>query len=595
MTFAQMIHFVISEAVRFVTPIALASEWILVAAVALLVLSLPLYLGGSLAPLERLFAGVARRPVQAVLVCAVAPIALRLLLLPIVPVPVPSIHDEFSHLLLADTLAHGRLTNPTPAMWRHFESIHIIQRPSYNSMYPPAQGIFLAFGQVFFHEPWAGVELGIALLFAAMYWMFLGWLPRAWALFGVCIGILKLALIGFWVNSYMGGSVPAIGGALVVGSLPRLKSESARPLHSLAFGTGAAILLNSRPFEGGVLCAAIIAFLLPGLYRKFGSEGPRPWKRLVLPGASVLLASCILLGFYCYRVTGRTTRLPYQVNRSTYGWPENLAILPPKKIHLQDHVLQEMYELEVSHHDIYKTMPGLVDNLVTRAFDNWAYLLGPLLTLPFLLPIVRWERKARILVVLLAGIIALNFFQLLLYPYHLAPVIPVMFCLVAMGCQIIYEQVSRLGRGHGYMFAVLLPLSLIAVDGLKLFADDLEIPASSYWERGFEWHRDARLAVLEWLNGRPGNHLIIVRYAPEHPVNQEWVYNGADLEGSKVIWARELDKASNMRLLRYYAKREPWLLEADVYPPRVVPYPFLPDGSQRTDDCTPCGTTGTHQ
>jgi hypothetical protein len=65
----------------------------------------------------------------------------------------------------------------------------------------------------------------------------------------------------------------------------------------------------------------------------------------------------------------------------------------------------------------------------------------------------------------------------------------------------------------------------------------------------------------------------IVRWLQRRPVNQEWVYNGADLQNSNIIWARETGDESDLQLLEHYSDRHAWLLEADVYPQRVVPYP----------------------
>ena len=46
----------------------------------------------------------------------------------------------------------------------------------------------------------------------------------------------------------------------------------------------------------------------------------------------------------------------------------------------------------------------------------------------------------------------------------------------------------------------------------------------------------------------------------------EWVYNAADIDNSKVVWAREMDDADNLDLIRYYKNRTVWLVAAG-HPP----------------------------
>lgn len=570
MTFVESVRFLLDVASSFVSPEAVALQWELLFVAALAVWLAPAAAGRWLSPVRAAFVRLAGHRTAAIAFCGVLPVALRLALLGVYPVPEPSIHDEFSHLLLADTLVHGRLTNPPHPMWRHFESIHIIQQPTYNSMYPPGQGAFLALGIWLFHDPWAGVVISAGLMFAALCWMMQAWLPARWALFGTLLAILAFGVTSLWMNSYLGGAVPGLGGALVLGAVRRLKRPGHAVRHSILLGIGVVLLMNTRPFEGLVLTASALVLLAIGFW-------PHRHKRLYLaklaiPAASILALGLVFMGYYNWRVTGSPTRMPYQVNRDTYGWPENLGFLPAKQVVSPHPVLQKMYEKEIAHHQIYSSWNAFVGSLGQRAFDNWTFFCGPLLTIPLLfLPRVFRDRRTRPLVIILAVMLGLNLFQMVLYPYHLGPIVPAFFAVIAQGSRHLYVLLSRTGLRRGLAFAVILPLCVILVSAMKLQAADLDIPLS-YWEHGAESHRDARAYIEDWLSRRPGKQLVIVHYSSQHSPDQEWVYNRADIDASKVVWAREMDAPSDAELIRYFKDREVWLLNADANPPRVVPY-----------------------
>src|SRR4051812_203727 len=201
-----------------------------------------------------------RRGMCCVFVALVA-MSLRLVVLPLVPIPKPAIHDEFSYLLAGETFAHGRLTNPTPHLARFFETFHENLYPTYASIYPPAQGLFLALGIVLFGNAWFGVLLSIGLMCGLVCWAIQGWFHPRYGLYGGLLTLLIFGLDHYWINSYWGGALAACGGALVLGAIPRLVRKPS-PSSAVAAALGTLVLANSRPYEGLVFfCAACVGFL----------------------------------------------------------------------------------------------------------------------------------------------------------------------------------------------------------------------------------------------------------------------------------------------------------------------------------------------
>src|SRR5271166_2675575 len=121
--------------------------------------------------LERWIGRLAENKIRAVIVVGLFSFALCAGLSLSLGIPAPQTHDEFGYLLLGDTFAHGRITNPTPPLWEHFETIHQIEQPTYTAKYPPGQGVPLAVGE-WLGLPIIGVWLVTALSCATICWMF---------------------------------------------------------------------------------------------------------------------------------------------------------------------------------------------------------------------------------------------------------------------------------------------------------------------------------------------------------------------------------------------------------------------------------------
>ena len=257
--------------------------------------------------LERYFHRLSRRRGLAVALVGLIALGVRAALLPIESIPPPTIPDEFSYLLMSDTFAHGRMTNPTHPMSMHLDAPGVNQRPTYVSKYFPGPGLVLAFGQKILGHPFWGVWLSVGIMCASICWMLQGWFPPFWALLGSLLAIIRLGTFSYWANSYFGGALAAIGGALVLGAVPRIKRTN-RVTDSLILGIGLALLASSRPFEGLIFSLPVVAVLSAWCFSKLRSGGRSAVLRVVLPATLVLVVAFAAMLYYFWRATGSPFR-----------------------------------------------------------------------------------------------------------------------------------------------------------------------------------------------------------------------------------------------------------------------------------------------
>jgi len=565
--------------------------------------------------------------------------------------PVPRIHDEFSYLLLSNTLSSGHVANPSPPLPEFFDTFHVLLQPAYASKYFPAQGVFLAIGEKLTDHPAVGVWLSSALACAATCWMLQAWIGPVWALLGGLLMMVQFSVYSYWSQTYWGGMVAAFGGAMFFGAVRRLWDQFSTG-NALVLAGGLTILANSRPLEGFLAALPVSCLLLRRIWREQEWKQTRFWRSAILPAGIVLLFGALATGSYNRAITGSAWKPPYLLHEQQYQESPQFVFL-----HLRPKIVYSSYWIryyyEVREMQLYlsqRTVLNLSIMAARKLMTWWAFYCGILLSTPLVLAgLVRrgWIRYAQI--ALLAGflftaaiytprsaplriaidflalaqvtlfwfvfddfwprvaiatstlIVFESFFVKYFFPHYFAPA----------ACLVLFLQVdalrrlwhwrpsgislpptanrrerrraaqlaeaysgSRVSRWRG--LAIWLPLACVVSLGLRVTANIngwSEDPNGP--DRGAlpiqDWSLQRR-DMEHWLEQQPAAQLVFVRYAPNHYVNYEWVYNKADLVHSQVMWARDLGTEHDRLLLDRFPERTAWVVDADLKEPKLIPY-----------------------
>jgi hypothetical protein len=493
----------------------------------------------------------------------------RLALLPVEPFRAPNIHDEFSYLLASDTFAHGRLTNPTPPLWHHFDAFYVLMQPTFASKYGAAQPLFMAFGQRLLGTPRAGILLSMALAAASLCWMLQAYLPAEWAFLGGLLAVVRISWFSYFGNSYWGGSVAMMGGCLLAGAAARLARDG-KARDGLLMALGLSLLANSRPFEGVLVSLPICLYTAWILFRKRASV------RIWVPGVALLLLAAACTGYYFYRVTGHLT-FPWVVYWRQWSiCPPFLFGKPNYGVHYQfrDQLLYSR-DYELLPYTNLKSTGDLFSELAVKSIYQWLFFFFPALTLPLIgvIPTLR-ARKSRLLMYTLIfgyfGFLSETWLQ----AHYVAVVSGILYLILLNGLRWMNAGTRhhaiwlKLLRGTLAAVIVMFPVRLMVVPG-NTFPPNWASQAGDI--PGFQ-------DINRIMESKPGRQLVMVRYRPDHFWGYSWINNGYDIPTQHVIWARDMEPDEpNLQLLCEFKDRQVWLLvppeEGFTQPPdRTAPW-----------------------
>ena len=362
----------------------------------------------------------------------------------------------------------------------------------------------------------------------------------------------------------MAGGLQLQPDALLSGRLPRLQKQT-RWTNAAALGLGLGFAFLARPFEStllGLSAALFVFFLIP----------KERWAKLTLFVVIAGAPSAVLFVMHNHAVTGNWLTMPYMLNRYEYGVPATFTFQENPVPHRPLTVEQQLvYEAQVRVHGTGTDTPRRYVSRFLSRLPSYRFFFDPVLYIAVVafIPSLRSKTSQWVLLTVLVFMLGTTFYPHF-YPHYIAPLTGLFVLLIVIGLRNLDEWRPRIAQAVVIVYVG----QFLFLYGIQLYGNEPWMIRTAHFSRYINWgDPQARLAIKKELQETPGNHLVFIQEPPPQYRFISWMQNGADIDHSRVVWARDLGAAENEQLKRHYSNRVVWLLKTDVMPPRLERVP----------------------
>ena len=236
--------------------------------------------------------------------------------------------------------------------------------------------------------------------------------------------------------------------------------------------------------------------------------------------------------------------------------------------------LHRYFEYEMAEHEKVDSPFHFIVYLMFRVQEYWRFFIGPVLTIPLLFFAAVWRSgRLRLLIIGAACAAVAAGFEGAAMAHYISPATGAIVAILIECLRRLRGWTYR-GRRMGLFLARLAPLMMVAVLGLRIAAENLGLPYTQHLNYQ-SWccqvkGNYAKVRAIAYLNSQHGKHLVIV--TPKDDPNNllQWIYNDADIDGSRIVWARDMGADENAKLKEFFRGRTVWRLDPNLADPRPV-------------------------